>query len=86
MNIEDIDFGEDTQSIPLENRKSISILLGAGFSVPMGYPTGRKLNQSLLNFDDNKCSIEPNTGVLVTTIDGSKPIIENNGNQKYFDL
>lgn len=86
MSIEDIDFGEDTQSIPLENRKSISILLGAGFSVPMGYPTGRKLNQSLLNFDDNKCSIEPNTGVLVTTIDGSKPIIENNGNQKYFDL
>ncbi|MBP5423160.1 MAG: SIR2 family protein [Paludibacteraceae bacterium] len=87
MNIDDIDLGDNTQSIPLENRKSISILLGAGFSVPMGYPTGNKMNNSLQNFDDENCSIEPYSGVLVTTIDDySKPNFENTGCVKYFDL
>ncbi len=84
MNIEDIDWGDNTRSIPLENRKSISILLAAGFSVPMGYPTGNKMNEYLQDFD--KYSIEPYTGVLTTTTDGSKPNFENIGYQKYFGL
>ena len=40
------------QKLPLSERKSISLLLGAGFSVPKGYPTGKKVNESLLHFDD----------------------------------
>ena len=47
-----IDLGDSySPSIPLEGRESISILLGAGFSVPKGYPTGDRLNKEILEFD-----------------------------------
>lgn len=31
-------------------KKCISMLLGAGFSAPMGYPIGNQLNERLLNY------------------------------------
>ena len=42
----------------LTNGKSISFLLGAGFSAPKGYPIGNQLNEKLLtcsgdNFVEN---------------------------------
>ena len=40
------------QELPLSSRKSVSILLGAGFSAPRGYPIGNDMNKRLLNFDD----------------------------------
>ena len=44
-----LDLGDDKkQTLPLAGRKSVSILLGAGFSVPSGYPTGGKVNEALL--------------------------------------
>ena len=47
-----IDLGDSySPSIPLEGRESISIQLGAGFSVPKGYPTGDRLNKEILEFD-----------------------------------
>ena len=40
-----IDFGyTDTKYNPLNRRNSIALLLGAGFSVPKGYPTANQLN------------------------------------------
>lgn len=54
--------------------KSISILLGAGFSAPIGYPIGNDLNNLLLNCkNDNHvfCS----SGTLVVMSDGSTPDI-----------
>ena len=37
-----IDLGEEENEHPLARRKSISLLLGAGFSAPMGYPIGNE--------------------------------------------
>ena len=52
--------------------KSISLLLGAGFSAPKGYPVGNKLNELLLNCDDSTFSFD-SSGSLVISVDGSKP-------------
>lgn len=51
---------------------SITILLGAGFSVPMGYPDGNKLNEALLSCDGSDFAFHTN-GQLARTIDGKKP-------------
>jgi hypothetical protein len=52
------------------NMKSISLLLGAGFSAPKGYPLGNKLNQKLVNFNRTSKHLSPG-GILC----------ENNGNE-----
>lgn len=53
-----IDFGDERNyETPLYQRKSISVLLGAGFSAPMGYPVGNGLNKELLNFDGKHSTI-----------------------------
>lgn len=52
--------------------KSISILLGAGFSAPIGYPVGNQLNELLLNCDGSKIGFH-SSGSLVVSADGSKP-------------
>ena len=44
-----IDFGEEKNEQPLAGRRSVSLLLGAGFSAPMGYPIGNVMNDGLLN-------------------------------------
>ncbi len=82
-----IDFGDKSeQKFPLTGRKSISILLGAGFSAPMGYPIGNDMNEKLLAFDDRTLHFAP-CGSLVSSTDGTpmSPMdrIVNN-HQKYF--
>jgi|LSQX01.2.fsa_nt_gb hypothetical protein len=52
--------------------KSVSILLGAGFSAPMGYPVGNTLNKLLLECDDSKFGFHT-SGSLVVSSDGTKP-------------
>lgn len=48
----DVDFDDEQEiKLPLSNRQSIAILLGAGFSAPKGYPIGNDMNENLLNFD-----------------------------------
>ena len=88
MKISDIDFN-DEHMIPLANRKSISFLLGAGFSAPKGYPIGKDINDGLLNFDDKDIDFSP-MGKLATSEDGQKPQFQVNGirnpHQKYFDF
>lgn len=51
---------------------SISILLGAGFSAPMGYPTGNSLNEKLANLKTDKFVFSPD-GSLAISEDGKKP-------------
>lgn len=84
----DIDFGDNMeQESPLAERKSVSILLGAGFSAPMGYPIGNNMNNGLLNFDDSSLDFSP-CGTLATSTDGIKPAFQMDGfynnHQKYF--
>jgi hypothetical protein len=52
--------------------KSVSVLLGAGFSAPMGYPVGNTLNKLLLECDDSKYGFHT-SGSLVVSTDGTKP-------------
>ena len=68
-----IDFGDDIDSeLPLVGRRSVSILLGAGFSAPMGYPIGNDMNNGLLNFDESSLDFAP-CGTLVSSTDDTKP-------------
>ncbi len=85
-----IDFGDEKNNeTPLYQRKSISVLLGAGFSAPMGYPVGNDLNEELLNFDDNLVDFAP-SGELAISIDGQKPQFQlygiRNFHQKCFEF
>ena len=70
-------------------KKSVSFLLGAGFSAPKGYPIGKKLNEELLNFDDSKLDFSPD-GYLATSNDGTKPKFQIDGvqniHQKHFEF
>ena len=54
---------EKNYFVSLKNRPSISLLLGAGFSVPMGYPTAEMVNKKLIGFDFN-CLKESPAGEL----------------------
>ena len=63
-----VDLGNNTEQIlPLSGRKSISILLGAGFSAPMGYPIGMGLNNGLLNFEKEPVSFAPSGEMAIST-------------------
>lgn len=68
-------------------KKSVSILLGAGFSAPKGYPIGNDMNNGLLNFDDSKIDFAPSGEMSIST-DGSRPQFYMGGilnpHQKYF--
>lgn len=85
----DIDLGNSNNEVPLYGRRSISILLGAGFSVPMGYPIGETLNNGLLNFDDSKIDFSAD-GTLTISQDGTKPKFQMDGvhnvHQRYFEF
>ncbi|MBI0400396.1 hypothetical protein [Cyclobacterium marinum] len=52
--------------------KSISLLLGAGFSAPMGYPVGNQLNDLLLKCDGSDLGFSPD-GSLCLGERGQKP-------------
>ena len=51
---------------------TVSFLLGAGFSAPIGYPIGKSLNEFLLNSKNENIGF-PSEGSLVINTDGSKP-------------
>ena len=69
----DIDLGDNKQEEQLlVKNKSISFLLGAGFSAPKGYPIGNGMNNGLLNFDDKDVDFSP-SGELVISKNGRKP-------------
>lgn len=72
------DFSEK-EEMPLNVRGEIAILLGAGFSVPKGYPTGDNLNQKILYFDKNPVVFLPSGKLAISTTDNMASI-----HQKYF--
>ena len=70
MKYKDIDLGfSHFKETPLSGRKSISFLLGAGFSAPKGYPIGTEMNEGLFNFDDKNVFFSP-SGKLSICTDG----------------
>ena len=67
----------------LKEGKSISLLLGAGFSVPMGYPIGNQLNEKILNcHTDNNISFHTD-GTLVVGDNPNARFVQYN---QYFDF
>ena len=75
------------QNFILVGRGSVSILLGAGFSAPMGYLIGNDMYNGLLNFDESSLDFAP-CGTLVFSTDSTKPKFQKDGvlnnHQKYF--
>lgn len=70
MRIEDIDLGEPKEKrIPFSEREHIAFLLGSGFSVPCGMPTGQQLNSKILNIDSEPIT-ESWEGLLAVSKDG----------------
>ena len=55
-----------------DQKDSVAFLLGAGFSIPMGYPKGADVNNGILDFDKQPVAFSP-AGVLATNTDGTKP-------------
>ena len=52
--------------------KSISLLLGAGFFAPIGYPIGDQLNKHLVNCTGDEFAFHSG-GTLAVSTDGKKP-------------
>ena len=57
------------ENILQKKNKSISFLIGTGFSSPMGYPTGIQLNKKILNCINDNFAFSTN-GSLIISNDG----------------
>lgn len=79
-----IDLGEEEHELPLAGRKSISFLLGAGFSVPSGYPTGGKVNEALLNFNQYHIAFSAAGELMFPQNDNTQSLPYDNQFQKFF--
>ena len=80
-----LDLGDALPNVEsLEQRESVAFLLGAGFSIPMGYPTGAAINKSILDFANQPVAFSP-AGELAISDDGIKPDFgyENIYNQEF---
>lgn len=66
------------------SKSSISFLLGAGFSAPMGYPIGNQLNERLINFRQYKIGVSTD-GKLFSLIDGQDTQTYGNPYSIYLD-
>lgn len=72
LKYKNIDLGDNkSQKIPYGERKHIAFLIGSGFSVPCGMPTGKQLNTYILNIEDAPITFDF-TGKLAFSSDGIK--------------
>ena len=70
--IEYIDLGDiESVKIPYGERKHVAFLVGSGFSVPCGMPTGRQLNDYVLNIEKSPITFDY-AGKLAVSQDGIK--------------
>ena len=65
-----------------KSEKPISILLGAGFSVPIGYPIGKQLNERILNCYSDSISFHSD-GTLIVGENLNRHLIQYN---QYYDF
>ena len=67
-----IDLGDMVPyKIPYGERKHVVFLIGSGFSVPCGMPTGKQLNDFVLNINNEPITVDF-TGKLAISVDGKK--------------
>lgn len=67
---------------PLEGRKSISLLLGAGFSAPMGYPIGNQMNERICCLANEHLVCSPSGQLMIIPDAG----VNNNNFQRRFEF
>lgn len=67
-----LDIEGEKEQVPLVGRPSVSFLLGAGFSVPKGYPTGGEMNDNLQRFHEFSVNFSP-AGALYPFNEGGEP-------------
>ena len=70
--MEIIDLGIEPENRNFDQKESVAFLLGAGFSIPMGYPTGSEVNKGILHFDKQPVAFSP-AGEMAINKDGTKP-------------
>lgn len=74
--MEDLDVGEtESPKKPYEERKHVAFLIGSGFSVPCGMPTGKQLNKYVLHILKNSTITFDFSGKLVVSTDGERHLI-----------
>lgn len=72
--IENIDLGNiEDLKIPYGERKHVAFLIGSGFSVPCGMPTGKQLNDYVFNIEDSPITFD-GAGNLAVLQDSIKRI------------
>ena len=64
LTIDDIEMEDFTEYKPIKGRKRISMLIGAGFSAPLGYPIANCLNCKVQKLIRNQGTISFNGGYL----------------------
>lgn len=65
--IEMLDLGEESKDVKaVDQRESVAFLLGAGFSIPMGYPTGAAVNKSILDFVNQPVAFSPSGEMAIS--------------------
>lgn len=70
---------EKTKMVSINGQQSISILLGSGFSVPMGYPTAKGIGETLVDIAQGKSGQNKDidwSGKLVTRTDNVPSAID----------
>lgn len=76
LRIENIDFGNtEPRKIPYGERKHVVFVIGSGFSVPCGMPTGRQLNDYILNIENSPITFDY-SGKLGISTDGVRHPID----------
>ena len=81
-----IDLEMDSEVRKIDEKESVAFLLGAGFSIPMGYPTGSEVNKGILNFDEQPVAFSP-AGQMTANKDETKPDFGySNGYDRAFSL
>lgn len=76
LRIENLDYGDTKpMKIPYGERKHVAFLIGSGFSVPCGMPTGRQLNDYILNIENSPITFDY-SGKLGISTDGVRHPID----------
>ena len=72
LTIDEIDIGDkEPMKVPYETRDHVAFLIGSGFSVPCGMPTGRQLNNYVLNIERDPITFDF-ASKLAISVDGVK--------------
>ncbi len=80
-----IDVGRNPLSKESKAKKHISLLLGAGFSIPAGYPLGEHVNKGIIEFENKNVAFSPD-GTLVERDNDDDSDFSHNSKSQHFKI